>query len=277
MNKTVRIIILAFLTLICAVVLLVPFLWTALTALKPTPEVVKVPPTFLPENPTFENFSYSWRAAPFLLFYMNSLIVTVIITASVVLFSSMAGFALAKYQFRGKELVFFYFLGTMVIPFEIIMLPLFFFMNKFGLVDTYLGLILPSLITAFGIFMMRQFISTVPNDLLDAARIDGCKEFWIFYRIVIPLVKAAVATLVIFTFLANWDDFLWPLIIIESMKMQTIPLGLAMFASRFEMQAALTWNVQMAATLISIVPVLIVFVIMQRHIIEGISFTGLKG
>jgi ABC-type glycerol-3-phosphate transport system permease component len=258
------------------VIFLAPFVGMSLTSLKPTVEAARVPPTFFPRSPTFNNFVKAWSTAPFGRFYINSIVVTTVITVCVLFFSSLTGFALAKYRFRGREFLFFYFLATMIIPFEIIMLPLFYVMNKLGLVNTYVGIILPSIVTGFGIFLMRQFITSIPDDLLYAARIDGCTEFRIFFSIVLNLVKPALATLTIFTFLWNWDDFLWPLIIIESLRMQTVPLGLAMFADRFEVQASLTWNVQMAATLISIIPALLVFLVMQRQFVEGIALTGIK-
>ena len=260
-----------------ALVMLIPFAWMVSTAFKITPEVVKIPPTLIPDDPTLENFPLSWNSAPFGRFYINSLIVTSVITLSVMFLASLTGFALAKYKFRGREFVFFYFLGTMIVPFEVIMIPLFYLMHQINLVDTYPGIILPSMLTAFGIFLMRQFITTIPDDLLDAARIDGCGEFWIYWNIILPLTKPAMATLLIFTFMWNWDDFLWPLVIIQSTKMQTIPLGLSMFAARFEIQAALTWNLIMAATLISIIPVIAVFLFMQKYFVKGITLSGLKG
>lgn len=270
-------IVIGILIVVIASVMLLPFIFMVLTAFKTTPEVVKIPPTFIPDHPTLENFPISWNSAPFGRFYINSLIVSSTITIALVFLSSLTGFALAKYKFRGRELVFFYFLATMTVPFAAMMIPLFYFMNQLGLGDTYLGIILPSILTAFGIFLMRQYITTIPDDLLDAARIDGCGEFRIYWGIILPLIKPAMATLAIFTFLWNWDDFLWPLVIIESTKMQTVPLGLAMFSARSEVQELITWNVIMAAALISIMPVLVVFLFMQKYFIEALTLTGLKG
>lgn len=173
--------------------------------------------------------------------------------------------------------MFFLILGTVMIPFQVIMIPLYVIMAKIGWADTYQGLIVPSMITAFGVFLMRQYISSIPGELVDSARIDGCGEFRIYWSIILPNIKSALAALAIYTFTVTWDEFLWPFIIISSTGLRTIPLGLAMFESRVEMMQMLTWNILIAASLIAMFPVLIVFLFLQKYFVRGMTFTGVKG
>jgi len=192
---------------------------------------------------------------------------------SVAFFDSLAGFTLAKYRFPGQNIIFVFILSTLMVPTEMLVIPWFILSTNLNWVDTYWGIMFPGVMTAFGVFLMKQFMEGVPSELLDAARIDGVSEFGLFWRIALPLVRPALAALCIFTFLGNWNAFLWPVIITEKMDMRTIPVGLSFFSG----EAGSAWELIMAGASMATIPVLIVFAIFQRQIIKGIALTGLKG
>lgn len=257
-----------------AVLMLLPFFWMLSASFKSLREVIQVPPTWLPRDPSFANYAEVFRQQPFFgRFILNSAIVAGATVASVLFTSSLAGYAFAKFRFPGKNLLFVFVLSTMMIPFQIRMVPLFVMMSQWGLVDSYAGLILPGLVEAFGIFLMRQFIASIPSELLDAARIDGASEPGIFFRIVLPLIQPALSALAIFTLIGNWESFLWPLLITNSESMRTLPIGLAMFAGRYLER----FDLEMAAATIAILPMALAFFLLQRRFVEGITLTGLKG
>ncbi len=251
-----------------------PFLWMVSTAFKPGPETIAYPPTWIPNQPTLQNFPEALSYAPFARFFLNSIIQGTSVTLSVLFFSSLTGYAFAKFNFKGRDILFILILSTMMIPFQVTMIPLYFMMKYLNLIDNLAALIIPGLISAFGIFLMRQFIQTIPTDLIDAARIDGCPEFGIYWRIILPLCKPPLATLSIFTFMANWDSFMWPLVVIDTLSKRTVPLGLALYSNQFGITKT---NLLMAATLVCSLPVIILFVSMQKYFIKGITLTGLKG
>lgn len=254
--------------------MLLPLVWMLSASMMPLAEVIKVPPVwFAPEKYSFSNYVDIWTEGGFSLFFFNSLFVAIIVTGAQLLTSSMAGFAFARYDFPGRTLIFWIILSTLMIPFQVIMIPLFIVMARMGLVNTYWGIIIPSVVTPFGIFLMRQFMLGVPKALLEAARIDGASEPYIFARIMLPLCKPALATLAIFAFLGSWDNYLWPLIVINSQKLWTLPIGMSRFAEQYMTQSH--W--QMAGASIMFLPVLIVFLLMQRSFIEGVALSGLKG
>lgn len=248
-----------------------PFVWMILTSLKPGPEVFLG--KFLPVDPTFSNYLTVFSRVPFARWYLNSLIVATVATVSVAFFDSLTGFVLAKYEFRGKNVIFVFILSTLMVPTEMLIIPWFILSNSLNWVDTYWGLMFPGVMTAFGAFLMKQFMEGIPSELLDAARIDGVSEFGLFWRIALPLVKPALAALCIFTFLGNWNAFLWPVIITQRMEMRTVPVGLSFFSG----EAGSAWELIMAGASMATIPVLIVFLIFQRQIIKGIALTGLKG
>ncbi len=248
-----------------------PFVWMLVTSLKPFYETFSL--QFLPSEPTLDNYRQVLFGTRFARWYLNSLLVASATTLSVLFFDSLVGYTLAKLRFAGREVVFVLILSTLMVPTEMLVIPWFVTSSERGWIDTYWGIAFPGLITAFGIFLMRQFFQTLPDDLLDAGRIDGVSEFGLFLRVAVPLVRPALSALAIFTFLGNWNAFLWPLIVIQSDAMRTLPVGIALFSG----EAGSEWNLIMAASSLAIVPVLVVFSIFQRQIIEGVVLTGVKG
>ena len=253
------------------IIMVIPFVWMLATSLKPEAEVALG--SFFPRDPTLVNYTRVLHKVPFLRWYWNSLVVASAVTVSVAFFDSLAGFTLAKYRFPGRTIIFIFILSTLMVPTEMLVIPWFILSSQFRWVDTYWGLMFPGVMTAFGAFLMKQFMEGVPSDLLDAARIDGVSEFGLFWRIALPLVKPALAALCILTFLGNWNAFLWPVIITEKMDMRTLPVGLAFFSG----EAGSAWELIMAGASMATVPVILVFAIFQRQIIRGIALTGLKG
>jgi multiple sugar transport system permease protein len=263
-----------YLLLIIGLLLLVgPFIWMILGSFKTTGELRQVPPTWLPENPTLDNYRQLFERQNFLRFFVNSTVVAVFVTAGNVVFCSMLGYALAKLSFPGKKVLFAVVLATLMVPGIVTFMPLFVLVSNLGLVNTHAGLILPFLAGAFGVFLMRQFIGGIPDELLDAARVDGAGEHYIFWRIVMPLCGPALATLTILTFLASWNSFLWPLVVSTSQDMFTLPVAVAFMATgQTETNVALL----MAGSVVVILPVVIVFILLQRHFTQGIAMTGFK-
>jgi len=227
----------------------------------------------LPSSPTLQNYNYVLNFSLFPQWFLNSLIVAAVTTLSVLFFDSLIGYTLAKFQFPGKNIIFILILSTLMIPTEMLVIPWYIMSRNFGWLESYWSLMFPGMISAFGIFLMKQFISTVPDDLLDAARIDGVKEFGIYFKIVLPLVKPALATLAIFNFIGNWNAFLWPLIVVSNSKLYTLPVGMAYFSS----EASFQWEIIMTGATLSTLPLIIFFLIFQKQIIKGIALSGLKG
>jgi multiple sugar transport system permease protein len=252
-----------------------PFLWMIDASLMTSPEITRQPPALLPADPQFQNFPRLLEVLPFPRLYLNSLIITGGTVLGVLFTSSIAGFAFAKYQFPGKNVLFYLILATMMIPFFITLIPVFYIIRQLGWINSFQGIIIPGIFSAYGIFLMRQFIAGIPEELLDAARIDGASEPMIYGRIIVPLIRPALATLGTFTFIGSWNSFLWPLLVINDRDMMTVPLGLnslRLFASE-----AVNLNLLMAGTVLSVLPTLIIFVLLQRYFIRGIALTGLKG
>lgn len=263
-----------YLLLFLGIILLVgPFVWMVLGSIKTTGELRQVPPTWLPQNPTLANYEDLFSRLNFVGYFFNSTVVAVAVTIGNIVFCSMLGYALAKLTFPGKRILFAVVLATLMIPGVVTFMPLFVLVANMGLVNTHAGLILPFLVGAFGVFLMRQFIAGIPDELLDAARVDGAGEHYIFWRIVIPLSGPAIATLGILTFLGSWNSFLWPLVVATSETMYTLPVAIALFATgQQETNIALL----MAGSVVVIVPVLIVFIALQRYFTQGIAMTGIK-
>ncbi len=257
-----------------AIVMVVPFVWMILTSLKPPPELVRF--TFLPQNPTLDNYRIVLTTSDFPRWYFNSLVIAVISTMSVAFFDSLVGYTLNKFEFPGKNIIFLGILATLMVPTEMLIIPWFNMSVQFGWNQgfaQYWGIVFPGVITAVGIFLMRQFFDGVPDELLDAARIDGVNEFGIFWRVAMPLVKPAVAALCIFNFIGNWNAYLWPLIIVSARQYYTLPVGLSFFSG----EVSSSWELIMTGASMATVPLLLVFIIFQRQIIKGIALTGLKG
>lgn len=252
-------------------VMVLPFLWMVLTSLKPFPELFSL--RFLPQEPTLENYRQVLWGTGFPRWFLNSLLMATVTTVSVLFFDSLAGYTLARLRFFGKNLVFVLILSTLMVPTEMLVIPWYVMSAERGWTDTYWGLLFPGLMSAFGVFLLRQFFETLPQDLFDAARIDGLSEFGVFWRLGLPLVRPALGALGIFTFLGNWNAFLWPLIVVQTPEMRTLPVGIALFSG----EAGTAWNLIMAASSLAVLPVLLVFFFFQRQIVEGVVLTGLKG
>lgn len=259
------------LLIIGSVAMVFPFLWMALTSFKDIREIFSL--NFFPTDWTLANYREVLFNTDFPRWFFNSVVVAVMTTASVLFFCSLVGYTLAKLRFPGKNIIFILILSTLMVPTEMLVIPWFVMSADYGWVNTYWGVAFPGMITGFGVFLMRQFFSTLPSDLFDAGRIDGVSEFGIFWRIGLPLVRPGLAALGIFSFIGNWNAFLWPLIIAQKPDMRTIPVGIALFSG----EAATAWNLIMATSALAIIPVLIVFIIFQKQIIEGVVLTGVKG
>ncbi|MFN2235730.1 MAG: carbohydrate ABC transporter permease [Anaerolineales bacterium] len=255
-------------------VTLVPFIWVILTSLKPASEIIRMPPTFFPETWTLDSYRtiFTDPNVPLARFYMNSLFVAVFRVFITIFTSTLAGFIFAKYRFWGKDIIFGFILVQLMIPFQVVMIPAYLILVKLGLVDSLWGLIIPSMVDAFGIFLMRQFIEGIPNELMDAARIDGSSEFGIYWRIILPQMGSAVAALGIFTFMGTWNDYLWPLIVITTHEKRTLPLLLTWYNS----QHGTRYDLTMAASILVLLPILVVYAIFQRRFVRGITMTGFK-
>lgn len=273
-GSTVFKIIKYFLAIIIAIIMGFPFFWMISTSFKSSPEAIAFPPTIIPKNPVgVINYIRVLSDVPFFLFYGNSIIVAVAVTSACLLTSSLTGYIFAKFNFPGRNVLFTLILATMMIPFFVILIPIFIMVVSLGLVDTLWALIIPGLVSAFGIFLMRQYMASIPGELIDAARIDGCSEFGIYSRVILPLSKPALSALGIFIFTANWDSFLWPLIVIEDINKRTVPVGLALFTQQFGIPS---YNLILAASVLAVLPVLIVFLLFQKNFIQGITLTGIK-
>jgi len=250
--------------------MLFPFVWMVLTSLKPFQEVFSL--NLLPSNPTLANYVQLFSRTLFPRWFLNSTIVAAITVASVLFFDSLVGYTLAKLPFPGKNVVFVLILSTLFVPTEMLVLPWYQMSAQYGWLDTYWGILFPGIMTAFGVFLMRQAFATLPDELLDAGRIDGLSEFGIFLRVALPLVKPSLAALAILTFIGNWNAYLWPLIVSESREMYTLPVGISLFSGEVGAQ----WNLITAGSAVAVIPMMIVFIIFQRHILEGVVRSGLK-
>jgi multiple sugar transport system permease protein len=255
-----------------AIVVIAPFLWMILTSFKDMSEIYVYPPKWLPEKFNLDNYVNAFTAAPFGRYYLNSLIVAFAVTLGQLITCSMAAFAFARLRFKGRDILFYIFLGTMMIPYNVTMIPSFMVLYWLGWIDSYYALIVPGLASAFGTFLLRQFFITIPRELEEAAYIDGASRFQVLRRIIVPLAKPALATLAIFTFMGVFNDFIWALIVINSEQMQTVQLGLAIFRDRYLTE----WDLLMAGSVTAVLPILIVFFFAQKYFIKGITLSGLK-
>jgi multiple sugar transport system permease protein len=256
-----------------ALLWLFPFIWMVSTALKANAEVFASPPRLVGDQIQWGNFAAAWNYVPFGRFMLNGLLVGGIGTLLVLITSSSAAYAFARLNFRGRDRLFLAYLGTLMVPQEVIVVPMFILMKHFGWVDSYRALILPWAFTAFGTFLLRQFFLTIPREMEDAARMDGASRFRILWNIILPMATPALAVLAVFTFINYWNSFLWPLIIINSQEHATVPLGLNMFMGQYGSQ----WNYLMAASTISILPSVLLVLATQRYLVEGIALTGVGG
>lgn len=255
------------------ILMIIPFLWMAISSIKPEAEIRSVPPTWLPESVTFDNYAVLFDRLDFMTYFTNSILVASAVTAGNMLFCSMLGYALAKLDFPGRRLMFALVLGTLMIPGVVTFVPLFVLTVNLGLANTLTGMVLPFLAGPFGVFLMRQYIQSLPDELIQAARIDGASELRIFFSVVLPLCWPALATLGILTFLTSWNNFLWPLVVATNEDKYTLPVALALYAVG---QNATDYGLLLAGSVVVVIPVIAVFLFLQRHIMQGISMTGIK-
>jgi multiple sugar transport system permease protein len=256
-----------------SVAMLLPFIWMLSTSLKTPPQIFTYPPVWIPDPIAWQNYRETVSVMPFGRFYLNSLIVASSITILQLLTSSLAAFAFARLRFRGRNALFLLYLATLMIPFQVTMLPNFILMSWLRWFDTYQALILPPAFSAFSTFLLRQYFLGLPLDLDEAARIDGASSFRIWWQIVLPLSGPVLAALTIFVFLNNWNDFLWPLVITDSLEMRTLPVGLSILQGQYSVR----WNLLMAGSVIAMLPVLIVYTLGQKWFIQGFTMSGLGG
>lgn len=257
-----------------AFLMLFPLFWLISTSFKSLGEdIFSFPPQLFPSQPTWQNFQSVWQTYPFDNYLLNSTIVAVLTVGLNLLFCSLAAYPLARLEFKGKKIIFALIVATIMIPFQIVMIPLYILTVKLGLRNTYLGIIFPNLASAFGIFLLRQAFAEVPKELEEAGRMDGCSELGIWWHIMLPAIKPALLTLTIFVFIGAWSDFLWPLIVLDRPEYYTLPLGVASLANSLD----LNWRLIAAGSIISITPVLLLFVFLQRYIIPSDVGSGVKG
>jgi multiple sugar transport system permease protein len=252
--------------------MVVPFIWMVLTSLKQRSEIIAYPPIWFPAQPSLKLYAEVMSGIAFGRYFINSLWTATLATIAVIFTSALVGYVLAKYQFRGRDILFYFIVATMMIPWPVLIIPQFLIALQLKIFDSLWALVFPGLFSAFGIFMMRQYFHSIPNDLIDAGRVDGASEPAIFLRIILPLSGPAMAAMGIFHFIGHWNNFLWPLIVLNSPDNFTLPIGLASFATREWTDYALV----NAGNTIAVVPVLIVFLILQRRFVEGITMTGMK-
>jgi putative chitobiose transport system permease protein len=272
-NKFKQLISYSILTIL-ALLMLFPLIWLISTSFKSINEnILQFPPQLIPQEPTIKNYIEVWNTQPFGQYFLNSSIVAMITVIVNVLFCALAAYPLARLDFVGKKIIFASIVATIMIPFQIIMIPLYVLAVKLGLKNTYLGMILPNLASAFGIFLLKQALQQVPKELEESARIDGCSELGIWWHIMIPAIKPALVTLALFVFIGAWGDFLWTLIIIDRPEFYTLPLGVQKLMEAF----SLDWRLIAAGSIIAIAPVLILFIFMQKYIVPTDIGSGVKG
>ena len=257
-----------------AIVVFFPFFWMAVTSLKTAPEIQRVPLQIAPDDwLNLTNYFEVFKRERFMRYLLNSAIVSSIAAVSSLVVSSLAGFGFAKYHFPGRDVFFLAIVGILMVPFQSVVVPLYVWMNRLGLLDTYMGIVAPDLVSVFGVFLMRQAIEMIPNDYIDAARIDGCSELRIFFLVILPSVKPAMATLLIIKFMWSWNEFFWPMVVISSPEMKVVTMGLMSFTNMYFIE----YNLLTAAAVISILPILLIFITLQRWVVQAVVMSGLKG
>jgi multiple sugar transport system permease protein len=254
-----------------ALIMVFPFIWTLVTSISPGASLTTTP-KLIPDNPSLAPYAELFQRVPFGQVIINSVLIAVVSTVFQLVTSSMAAYVFARMPFRGRGAIFVLYLATLMIPFQVLIVPLFVEMKSLGLINTYAGAILPTIASAFGVFLLRQAISTVPYELDQAATLDGAGHFRVFFQIVLPLVRPALATLAVFGFLNTWNSFLWPLIILRDPAMQTLPVALSSLQGQFSTQ----WDVLMAGSVVSIIPMFALYVFAQKYIVQGVAGAGLK-
>lgn len=270
-----RTVVLTGLALIGGLLMITPFVWALATSLKPSGALLSLPPQLIPSEPTFSSYVEVVRRFPFARVFGNSVFVAVVTTLGQLVICSMAGYAFARFEFRGRNALFTLYLATLMVPFAVVITPLFIIVTRLGWGDTYAGLIVPGMFSAFGTFFMRQFFTSIPKELEEAATIDGAGTIGTFLRVVVPIAGPALATLSVLSFMGSWNSFLWPLLIINDRDLMTLPLALSTLQGMYPGQTQ--WNIVMAGTVLATVPTVLVFLFAQRWVIEGVAGSGVKG
>ena len=259
--------------IIVCLIFIGPFAWMFLTSFKSLGETLLFPPTIIPKEWHPENYIKAWQSGPFLRYLINSVIVTVSIIVLQCLTIIPAAYAFARYEFKGKNFLFFIVMLTMMIPAQLIFLPLFLMMSKMSLINTYLSLILPFASSAFGIFLLRQRFMQIPDELIESAKLDNASDVTILYKIMLPQAKSTLVTFILFSFISNWNDYFWPLVMTTKDTVRTLPLGVSMLKSTMD---GISWNVLMAGNMILVVPIILIFLLAQKRIIDAFVYTGIK-
>jgi ABC-type glycerol-3-phosphate transport system permease component len=251
-----------------------PLFWMAMTSFKTMPEIQRVPLRILPDHWTnLANYREVFARQPFGRFLLNSALIASVSATSSLVVSSLAGYGFAKFRFPGRDVLFFAIIGILMVPFQSVVVPLYLWVSRLGFLDSYLGLLAPDLVSVFGVFLMRQAIEVVPSDYVDAARIDGSSELGIFWRVILPSVKPALATLVILKFMFTWNELFWPLVVVNSTAMKVVTMGLVSFQNIYFVE----YNLLTAAALVSMLPILAIFLFFQKWVVQGVVMSGLKG
>ncbi len=263
-----------FVLTISALIVVLPFIWMASTSLKGPGEIFTYPPQWIPQEWRFQNYIDAFQAAPFARYFYNSAVVAICVTIGQLVSCSLAAFAFARMDFKGKGFLFSLFLTTTMISTQVTLVPSYLIIQKLHWIDTYQGLIVPFIANAFGVFMLRQAFMTIPDELEEAAKLDGCSRLRFMIQICLPLIKPALAAQALFAFMATWNAYLWPLVITNRQEMRTLQIGLRYFVSQ---EGGTQWGVYMAAAMIVILPVVAIYFTVQKSFVEGIATTGLKG
>lgn len=258
--------------IVLACIFIFPVIWVMLSSLKGSSELYSLPPKFIPGKPTFDNFLAAFEKGNFGTYFLNSTFVTVTATILTLIINTMAGYALSKYRFKGDTFLLIGFISTLMIPLEVIMTPIFTVISKLGLYNSLWGIIIPPAATPTGVFLIRQYLLTVPDELIEAARIDGAGEWKIFWKLIVPIAKPVISVLAIFSFMWRWDDFIWPLVVISDPTKYTVQLALSNFIGEFNVD----WGSLLAMSVVTMIPVLVVFLIFQKQFIQGMATSGMK-
>lgn len=272
-SAVLRRVLLYIVLILIAVIMVVPFLWMLSTSLKTQYDAVKIPPVWIPDPPQWENYVKLFTEQPMFQFMLNTIKIVFFVVLGQLFFSSLAACSFARISFKGRNVVFFFYIATLMVPGQVTMIPTYLMFAKAGLTDNHLALILPAFFSAFGVFLLRQFFMSLPRELEEAAEIDGCNPFMTYWRIMLPLVVPAMLTLGVFTLMNTWNDYMGPLIYLSSPEKYTMTLGIAYFKGVYTTQ----WNLVMAGSIVSVVPILIAYLCAQKYFIEGIAFSGVKG
>jgi multiple sugar transport system permease protein/alpha-1,4-digalacturonate transport system permease protein len=255
-----------------ALIILFPLTWAATSALKPNDQIFTIPMEWIPRSLEWMNFVRPFQEKPFAQYFANSIFAALASVLLTIVVASLAGFSLAKYQYFGKSLVFIAILSTLMLPVQVILVPLYLVVRDLGWLDSYQGLIIPQAVNAFSIFLMRQHIMSIPDDYIEAARLDGASELGILWRVILPMSRPSLAAVTIFSFLASWDSYVWPLVVVTKEQFRTLPLGLSLFFSEYSSD----YGQALAAAILIMLPLLIIFILLQRQFVEGLTRSGLK-